>query len=653
MLVIALIAVFQAIVLVWNLDAQQGVAHIIDISGQQRQRSTRLAYFALSLTTPYPEPHAREATRTIVADILATRRELLQYPEYRTGPIGRDGSTALERLGNQYISAVLAVEARPADRRAVETMQRLRPLVLAAYDAAVKARVAVFARHNAEVLAMVLAGLFLQIATILGVWLKIVAPSEAKSRRLLAEVRESRRQIESTFLGNPDAVAIYDARGFIIRANPMRESLLGLRSTSTIRQHYCEVVEVASRPAADALFERALAGEVGRADLKLVAGSGTPIEADTIWFPYTVDGVTIGVTMISKDVRQLRAVEAVNAEQQRRLVDLYEIASAYGRTTQELLTSAISLVAARLGYDYGVITEIVDDVVTPIASNGPVRGITLGKPHPLTQSLAQLALDEDVVFESADFLHTSHASEAIRHLGWHSVAGMKMLVGGTLYGTIGFAARAERTSGLSDADVIFMRLACAILATIIERGRQLRRLDALAFFDTLTGLPNRAQFHSRIDQLLQTKTRFSLQYVDLDRFKEVNDRLGHAAGDEVLRIAAQRLLGCVRAGDMVARLGGDEFVVLQTIVGSRSEAAVLAKRIVNAFVEPIHLDGAQVDVGASVGIAIRPRTVVEARELIDAADSALYRAKRAGRRQFVQANAFGGESGEAERLEVV
>jgi diguanylate cyclase (GGDEF)-like protein len=122
--------------------------------------------------------------------------------------------------------------------------------------------------------------------------------------------------------------------------------------------------------------------------------------------------------------------------------------------------------------------------------------------------------------------------------------------------------------------------------------------------------------------------------IDLDRFKQVNDTLGHRAGDQVLTEAAGRLIGVVRTGDTVARLGGDEFAILQTGLDDRAAAVATAERIVQAVSRAYTIAGQTEEIGASVGVSICPSDTVEESELLECADLALYQVKRSGRNAF-------------------
>ncbi|MBR1088292.1 EAL domain-containing protein [Bradyrhizobium manausense] len=166
-----------------------------------------------------------------------------------------------------------------------------------------------------------------------------------------------------------------------------------------------------------------------------------------------------------------------------------------------------------------------------------------------------------------------------------------------------------------------------------------RRVLELAHTDILTGLPNRAFFLARLDelnsQLRDGGPTFSILMLDLDRFKNVNDSLGHGAGDALLRLVAQRLKSAVRANDVLARLGGDEFaIILESCEDQRACSTELAGRIAKLVTEPFLLPGHRVEIGTSIGIAIAPDHGRDQEQLLKKADLALYRSKSAGRNCF-------------------
>jgi diguanylate cyclase (GGDEF)-like protein len=190
----------------------------------------------------------------------------------------------------------------------------------------------------------------------------------------------------------------------------------------------------------------------------------------------------------------------------------------------------------------------------------------------------------------------------------------------------------------------------AVLRDVTERRRAERAVRQLAFYDGLTGLANRHLFARQLGQALesahQREHTLALLYLDLDHFKDVNDSLGHAAGDELLRAVSERLRVVVRATDVVgrlargqdqsglARLGGDEFAILLPMVASPEVCGDVAQRILGKIAEPFEAAGRRVAGGASIGIAFFPQDAQDAENLMKNADTALYHAKERGRNQF-------------------
>ena len=163
-------------------------------------------------------------------------------------------------------------------------------------------------------------------------------------------------------------------------------------------------------------------------------------------------------------------------------------------------------------------------------------------------------------------------------------------------------------------------------------------LQRMAFYDTLTELPNRTLFRDRVEHELaishRNELRFAVLFLDLDCFKGVNDTLGHDAGDQLLRLVADRLRAHIRESDTVARQGGDEFMALLRDLRRSGDAAQVAAHVVEALQKPFDLQGHRVEIGASVGIALYPEHGRDFDTLARHADQAMYRAKQAGRGRF-------------------
>lgn len=172
---------------------------------------------------------------------------------------------------------------------------------------------------------------------------------------------------------------------------------------------------------------------------------------------------------------------------------------------------------------------------------------------------------------------------------------------------------------------------------VTEQRRNQATIAHMAHHDALTDLPNRMLFSDRLQSAIALAKRsgmLAVHYIDLDNFKPVNDNFGHKAGDDLLIGAARRLQGTVRENDTVARLGGDEFAIVQTGIRAHADAATLAHRLLDQFGEPFDLAGSQIRVGLSIGIAMAPTDGISMDDVLNKADTALYRSKEGGRNRF-------------------
>ncbi|HUP30457.1 MAG TPA: EAL domain-containing protein, partial [Usitatibacter sp.] len=188
-----------------------------------------------------------------------------------------------------------------------------------------------------------------------------------------------------------------------------------------------------------------------------------------------------------------------------------------------------------------------------------------------------------------------------------------------------------------------MRYAGAIcllvaLANIDDRKRMQEDMRRRAMHDPLTGLPNRAMFMESLERAVhkarRRTSRATVLFIDLDRFKEVNDTMGHHAGDELLKAVAERLGTAVRQSDLVARLGGDEFVVLIEEHGGPEEVMIVAQKVLTALARPVMIDWREVKISGSLGIANYPEDGADLESLVKNADTAMYQAKERGRNNF-------------------
>lgn len=256
-----------------------------------------------------------------------------------------------------------------------------------------------------------------------------------------------------------------------------------------------------------------------------------------------------------------------------------------------------------------------------------------GHPH-VAVSFRYHAGSSDVVFSSGVVPARAQRATIDLHNGW-TVQSFATLPGSGVFGDRNALTMLVGGTVLS----LLVGLLVFVLATGRTRALSLvrektRELSYQALHDSLTGLPNRALVIERAEQMLARPAIGAALFVDVDGFKETNDRLGHAAGDQLLKIVGARLSSVVREQDIVGRLGGDEFVVLLESAEGEAQPARVAERVIENLRRPATLDdGKVVSVSASVGIAMGPRRSVD--ELLRDADLALYAAKAAGKDRYV------------------
>ena len=264
----------------------------------------------------------------------------------------------------------------------------------------------------------------------------------------------------------------------------------------------------------------------------------------------------------------------------------------------------------------------VDDAARISYLNAPARSLSaLAEPIGRTVGEA-FAFDADSAERLGDTVRGALEARQVRRL-----ADPLLLLQATGQGTRALSATVAplmTERGHADGVVIALGDLTAALASA-------RQLSFAATHDSLTGLPNRDLVLDRLRQALaraqRGSSRLAVLFLDLDRFKRINDSLGHQVGDDVLRTAAQRLRDSCRANDTVGRWGGDEFVVVVEDVDERGAAATVSGKIVQALSQPMRLDGFAVPCSCSVGIAVAPEDSTDAGELLAMADAAMYQAK--------------------------
>ncbi|HYK94725.1 MAG TPA: EAL domain-containing protein [Candidatus Dormibacteraeota bacterium] len=232
------------------------------------------------------------------------------------------------------------------------------------------------------------------------------------------------------------------------------------------------------------------------------------------------------------------------------------------------------------------------------------------------------------------------AAEAgyLREVGQQTLAMLPFISRGESIGIVELGA--TRANAFTSRDIELAELLAREAALTFDNARLHDELRLLAYRDSLTGLANRARLQDRVEHALQRITgrstfRIALLFIDLDNFKHLNDRFGHAAGDRALQILAERIKTIIRPGDTAGRLGGDEFAVLLEDVESAEAVTAVCQRLLDGLAEPVELDAASPIVGASIGFAISGPDSATSEALLKHADIAMYAAKSAGRGQVV------------------
>jgi diguanylate cyclase (GGDEF)-like protein/PAS domain S-box-containing protein len=236
------------------------------------------------------------------------------------------------------------------------------------------------------------------------------------------------------------------------------------------------------------------------------------------------------------------------------------------------------------------------------------------------------------VVEDASFRRAPLAAKA----GLRAAFAFPILFGNEVFGVMEFFSRASRPP--EEVLLQSVRSIGAQIGQFMARRQAEERVHHLAHYDELTGLPNRSMFNQRLSHALAQARRhakpLAILFIDLDRFKNINDTLGHEAGDRVLKEVGQRLQGCLREGDTVGRLGGDEFVVLIEELPEPVHVAAVAQKILAAVVKPFVVGAQEFHITASIGISTYPDDSEDMQGLLKNADIAMYRAKEQGKNNY-------------------
>jgi diguanylate cyclase (GGDEF)-like protein/PAS domain S-box-containing protein len=354
--------------------------------------------------------------------------------------------------------------------------------------------------------------------------------------------------------------------------------------------------------------------------------------------PQRVDDRAVGRVWSFRDVTELAVEERRAKRRLERLDALWRLISKSEPRREDLARQVLEEGSRALGFDIALIGHReAGSVVLDYASvQTNQRTSTMRGEHEL---LVDLILDATASIMTANADNDPLLARKLAHRARNvrALIGTPVRVGDRKYAVV-FASHTALASALDDEDRAYVELLGDYIGRILMMREQDRQISYLAYHDALTGIANRMQFQVRLGETISAakrrNRRFGLIYVDLDRFKEVNDTLGHAGGDATLVEAAQRVARAVREEDLVARLGGDEFAVLITEISGPDDVRELAQRICSVLSMPFRTGHHDFYLSASAGIALFPEDGESAEVLFTNADAAMYRAKEEGRDRF-------------------
>ncbi|MBS9405712.1 EAL domain-containing protein [Halomonas sp. TRM85114] len=385
----------------------------------------------------------------------------------------------------------------------------------------------------------------------------------------------------------------------------------------------------------------AASGQTQKIDLRTNGGDGREAYVQIIAMPRKDDsGEVVGFFGTIQDISERKHAElALHARAQQQL-----LVAALGRlalsaaSLDELYTEAASIIAQGLNVELSNVL-LLDGPQQPLVLKAGIGwgpgwiGRQVAYPVDQTQPYRVLASREPFIIH--DFSEDSRFAPSALLTSHGVISGADVLIGGSEKPVGVLGAYADTPRKFSTDDVGFLQGVANILGAAAERQRANEQLNYMALHDPLTDLPNRLLLTDRLNVALSDAKRHGQQvallFLDLDRFKQVNDVFGHALGDQLLHEVAKRLSRCVRAEDTVSRQGGDEFIVALTGIKVEQDVALIADKILTAISSPFLLEDIEINLGISIGVACFPRHGEDAGTLLRNADAAMYVAKGLGR----------------------
>jgi len=409
-------------------------------------------------------------------------------------------------------------------------------------------------------------------------------------------LRESEEKFRAIIEQSGEGIAIIDAQGRFRLVNPR---FCELTDYAAYELDSIRIEDLLPPASESSLLHQALRDQSGIREMQLVRKDGARIHAEIGGYPITMHGEKFILGIVRDIAKRKQAEEALRQSEERfrNLIEGAVLGIVIDRDGKPLFVNRTY--ANIFGYDSpdDILQLESLDPLYPLAERERIRGYrkapVRGAHAPSRYEFQGIKKDG-----SAIWLETQ-----VRLINWHGERAVQSTV-------IDITARKQ------------------------DQEKMLRQAN----FDEVTDLPNRLFAFNHLTRLLRTASgqayKLGLLFIDLDQFKRVNDTLGHAVGDRILRQAGNRLQACVRQGDLVARLGGDEFTIILPRLPSAAEAEQIARRILEAFSRFFKIEGHEIFISASIGITLFPDDGDSPQTLMRNADAAMYRAKALGRNSF-------------------
>jgi diguanylate cyclase (GGDEF)-like protein/PAS domain S-box-containing protein len=448
-----------------------------------------------------------------------------------------------------------------------------------------------------------------------------------------AALRESEERYRRLVELSPDAIAVH-AAGRIVFANSAALRLVGAADPQAlIGRSALELVHPEYRPLVQARIRRLASGqEAPLVEEKFLRLDGTPVDVEVAAMPFSHEGRP-AVQVVIRDIGERKRAQRLQEA-------LYRISEATATfLNMEAFYAALHGIVGQLMYArnfYIALYEPAQSLVSFPYFSDDVEKAT-PRPHPAGRGLTEYVVRTGrPLLASPAVFDELVARGEVELVGAPSLdwLGVPLKRGEQSFGAL-VVQSYDESIRFSEADRDLLTFVAQHMATAIDRRRAEEQIKALAYHDALTGLPNRRLFGDRlamaVAQAHRSRQRLAVLFLDLDRFKVINDSLGHGLGDRLLQEVAGRLQQALREGDTVARQGGDEFTLLLPAVHLALDVAKVAEKLLETLREPFRLEERELFVTASAGIALYPDDGADPETLIRNADTAMYRAKDQGR----------------------